>query len=162
MSRPVFNILDPKPTDIVRRLPWPAVAATLFFILTLGNDMADNRQKLAALRYDQTLADSDNQSKSSMPSPPEMEAISTELTYPWDHVLNQLYIDHDQIEFLSYEAVNDDSPNHLRVKALQLSTFWPWLDRLKTDRRIHSVSAVSVASQEGNHVFDVAIHWRQP
>lgn len=162
MTRPALNVLTAKPIAFHRRLPWPVIAATILFMLMIGNDMSESRQKLVSLRYAQTITDQTDSTLSGLPASPEVDAISRELTYPWDHVLNQLQIGNDKIELLSYDATNDEGANHLRVKAVQLTEFWSWLDGLKKRPQIQSVSAVSVTSQESNYVFDVAIHWSRP
>lgn len=162
MTPPALNVLAAKPVAHHRRLPWPVIAATILFMLMLGNDMSESRQKLVSLRYAQSMSYQTDGTTSALPAAPGVDAISNELTYPWDHVLNQLQIGNDRIELLSYDATNDESANHLRVKAVQLSEFWSWLDGLKKRPQVQSVSAVSVTSQENNHVFDVAIHWSRP
>lgn len=167
MSKPsaLFNVISPPPLVQRATPPWPAIVATMLFIFVLGQDMETRRQKLVSLRYalPQESTPSPNQlDAQTTPGNAALSAVSAELTYPWDSVLNLLGAENDAIRLLTLEANSDGSPNHLRIRALQTADFWSWLALLKKNPAVASASAVSVQSQDNDYVFDVAISWRRP
>lgn len=167
MSKPgaLFNVISPPPMAQPTTLPWPAIVATLLFIFVAGQDMESRRQKLVSLRYalPQEGMISPNQLDAlATPDNTALSAVSAELTYPWDSVLNLLGAENDAIRLLTLETNSDGSPSHLRIRALQTTDFWTWLALVKKNPAVVSASAVSVQSQDNDYVFDVAISWRRP
>lgn len=164
-SSTLFNVISSPPMAQRATPPWPAIVATLVFVFVVGQDMETHRQKLVSLRYalpQENMSSPNRLEALATPGNAALSAVSAELTYPWDSVLNLLGAENDAIRLLTLDANSDGSPNHLRIRALQTADFWAWLALLKKNPAVASASAVSVQSQDNEYVFDVAIRWRRP
>ncbi|MFZ5562394.1 MAG: hypothetical protein ACOY41_12895 [Pseudomonadota bacterium] len=162
----LFNVLSPPPQEPShRRLPWPAIAATVLFIFVIGQDANAQRQRLVSLRYalmEQEFSAPHPTPSATTPDDAAQAAIAAELTYPWDSVLNFLGIENNALRLLSFEASSAGSPAHLRISALQTTAFWSWLALVKKNPAVATATAVTVQSQDSDYVFEVAITWRRP
>lgn len=164
MSQRPFNVLQAPPrADLPSRLPWPVILATLVFLLVMGRQLESWRQQLALLRYDAAVG----ADLRSMPSPdaepdaPLAHALTAELTYPWDNVLNLLGEADPSVRWTQLEGSADGSALHLQVQAPDAKTFWTWLNVLRKNAANATATATQAQAENGLVVFEVSVTWRR-
>lgn len=166
MSRRPFNVLLAPPAAAPRaQLPWPVILATLVFLVIMGRELEAWRQQLTSLRYEaaQGLASRAAPAPGRDPDPdaPGRHALSAELTYPWDQVLNLAGQAEAPVQWTLLDAGADGDAMRLQVQAADAGAFWTWLGTLRKNPAITTATATSGQAENGRMVFDVAITWRR-
>lgn len=157
-----FNVLQPSPAAAApRQVSWAVVAATALFLVFIGRDMESQRQTLVNLRYSMVATE--------LPAPTTADAdttvapetaLATELTFPWDSVLNFLGAEAKGVQWLTLEAGSEGQPSRLQVRATQASEFWQWLAKLRKHPAITRAVATTAQSQANDNRFEVVITWK--